>query len=84
MMRGVAFKTKGLLKAFNKHRELIHQKEIHEQNTTQKLELTTSNYYEFNGVFFGVCEGVGDLDYMDYPKNLNFNALLCETIENTY
>ncbi|GAA8075354.1 hypothetical protein HpDR115_10930 [Helicobacter pylori] len=81
-MRLVAFKTNGLLKAFNKHNELIYQKEIHEQNTTQKLEFTTSNYYEFNGVFFGVCEGVGDLDYRDYPKNLNFNALLCGTIEN--
>ncbi len=29
-----------------------------------------------------MCEGVGDLDYRDYPKNLNFNALLIETIEN--
>lgn len=29
-----------------------------------------------------MCEGIGDLDYRDYPKNLNFNALLCETIEN--
>ncbi|WQW43233.1 hypothetical protein KVM11_04465 [Helicobacter pylori] len=82
MMRLVSFKTNGLLKAFNKHNELIYQKEIHEQNTTQKLEFTTSNYYEFNGVFFGVCEGVGDLDYRDYPKNLNFNALSRETIEN--
>lgn len=25
---------------------------------------------------------MGDLDYRDYPKNLNFNALLTETIEN--
>ncbi|MGL2517314.1 hypothetical protein ACOWN6_05145 [Helicobacter pylori] len=50
MMRLVALKTNGLLKAFNKHNELIYQKEIHEQNTTQKLEFTTSNYYEFNGV----------------------------------
>ncbi|MFP6285285.1 histidinol dehydrogenase [Helicobacter pylori] len=29
-----------------------------------------------------MCDGVGDLDYRDYPKNLNFNALLTETIEN--
>ncbi|WQU96094.1 hypothetical protein KVK81_03380 [Helicobacter pylori] len=56
MMRLVALKTNGLLKAFNKHNELIYQKEIHEQNTTQKLEFTTSNHYEFNGVKFGVFD----------------------------
>ncbi len=82
MMRLVAFKTNGLLKAFNKHNELIYQKEIHEQNTTQKLEFTTSNYYEFNGVKFGVCKGESVLEMQDYPKNLNFNALSRETIEN--
>ncbi len=37
---------------------------------------------KFNGVSFAVCEGVGDLDYRDYSKNLNFSALLTETIEN--
>ncbi|MGL2622082.1 hypothetical protein ACQKAL_03625 [Helicobacter pylori] len=29
-----------------------------------------------------MCEGVGDLDYRDYPTNLNFSALLIESIEN--
>ncbi|RVY60182.1 hypothetical protein [Helicobacter pylori] len=75
MMRLVAFKTNGLLKAFNKHNELIYQKEIHEQNTTQKLEFTISNHYEFNGVKFGVCKGESVLEMQDYPKNLNFSRL---------
>ncbi|WQX71497.1 hypothetical protein KVL11_02430 [Helicobacter pylori] len=75
MMRLVAFKTNGLLKAFNKHNELIYHKEIHEQNTTQKLEFTISNYYEFNGVKFGVCKGESVLKMQDYPKNLNFSRL---------
>ncbi len=74
-MRVVVFDASGVLEAFNKHNELIYRKEIHEQNTTQKLELTTSNHYEFNGVKFGVCEGESVLNMQDYPKNLNFSRL---------
>ncbi len=37
---------------------------------------------KFNGVSFGVCEGVDNLGYRDYPKNINLSALLVESIEN--
>ncbi len=40
------------------------------------------NFFKFNSVSFGVCDGVGNLDYRDYPKNINFNMLLVESIEN--
>ncbi len=81
MMRAVFFDVSGILEAFDYRGVLIHKQEVR-ANEKVKLPLTQKNLFKFNGVFFGVCEGVGDLDYKDYPKNLNFNALLCETIEN--
>ncbi len=80
-MRIVLFDASGSLEAFDYRGVLIHKQEI-QANQKLKLPLTEKNLFKFNGVFFGVCEGVGDLDYRDYPTNLNFNALLCETIEN--
>ncbi|MDU9702951.1 hypothetical protein [Helicobacter pylori] len=80
-MRVVVFDADGSLEAFDYRGVLIHKQEI-QANQKLKLPLTEKNLFKFNGLFFGVCEGVGDLDYKDYPKNLNFNALLCETIEN--
>ncbi len=79
-MRVVVFDAIGLLEAFDYRGVLIHKQEI-QANEKVKLPFTEKNLFKFNGVFFGVCEGVGDLDYRDYSKNLNFNALLCETIE---
>lgn len=81
MMRSVVFDASGVLEAFDYRGVLIHKQEI-QANQKLKLPFTQKNLFKFNGVFFGVCEGVGDLDYRDYPKNLNFNALLVETIEN--
>ncbi len=81
MMRVVVFDTSGILEAFDYRGVLIHTQEIKE-NLNAKLPFTQKNFFKFNDRFFGVCEGVGNLDYRDYPKNLNFNALLCETIEN--
>ncbi len=81
MMRVVVFDARGVLEAFDYRGVLIHKQEI-KANQNVKLPFTEKNLFKFNGVFFGVCEGVGDLDYRHYPKNLNFNALLCETIEN--
>ncbi|GAA8996058.1 hypothetical protein BTM275_09720 [Helicobacter pylori] len=80
-MRVVVFDASGTLEAFDYRGVLIHTQEIKE-NLNIKLPFTQKNFFKFNGVSFGVCEGVGNLDYKDYPKNLNFNALLCETIEN--
>ncbi|ANT42975.1 hypothetical protein JT233_04225 [Helicobacter pylori] len=80
-MRIVVFDASGVLEAFDYKGALIHSQEI-QANETLKLPFTQKNLFKFNGVFFGVCEGVGDLDYRDYPKNLNFNALLVENIEN--
>ncbi|WQT48391.1 hypothetical protein KVC52_03285 [Helicobacter pylori] len=80
-MRVVVFDVSGVLEAFDYRGVLFHTQEIKE-NLNAKLPLTQKNFFKFNGVSFSVCEGVGDLDYRDYPKNLNFNALLCETIEN--
>ncbi|RVZ51656.1 hypothetical protein [Helicobacter pylori] len=81
MTRSVVFGMSGSLEAFDYRGVLIHKQEI-QANQKLKLPLTEKNLFKFNGVFFGVCTGVGDLDYRDYPKNLNFNALLCETIED--
>ncbi len=81
MMRVVVFETSGILEAFDYRGVLIHTQEIKE-NLNAKLPYTQKNFFKFNDRFFGVCEGVGNLDYRDYPKNLNFSALLCETIEN--
>ncbi|GAA8331089.1 hypothetical protein HpBT203_06720 [Helicobacter pylori] len=81
MMRVVVFDTSGILEAFDYRGVLIHTQEIKE-NLNAKLPFTQKNFFKFNDRFFGVCEGIGNLDYRDYPKNLNFNALLCETIEN--
>lgn len=81
MMRVVVFESSGILEAFDYRGVLIHKQEI-KANQNAKLPFTQKNFFKFNGVSFGVCDGVGDLDYRDYPKNLNFNALLCETIEN--
>ncbi len=81
MMRVVFFDASGILEAFDYGGVSIHKQEVR-ANEKVKLPFTQKNLFKFNGLFFGVCEGVGDLDYKDYPKNLNFNALLCETIEN--
>ncbi len=81
MMRIVFFDASGILEAFDYRGVLIHRQEI-KANEKVKLPLTQKNLFKFNHANFGVCEGVGDLDYRDYPKNINFNALLCETIEN--
>ncbi|GAA6948989.1 hypothetical protein CHC179_09910 [Helicobacter pylori] len=81
MIRVVVFDVSGVLEAFDYRGVLIHTQEI-QASEKVKLPFTQKNLFKFNGVSFGVCEGVGDLDYRDYPMNLNFNALLCETIEN--
>ncbi len=81
MMRVVVFDVSGVLEAFDYRGVLIHTQEIKAKQSV-KLPFTQKNFFKFNDHFFGVCEGVGNLDYRDYPKNLNFNALLCETIEN--
>ncbi|GAA7288243.1 hypothetical protein HpBGD97_09300 [Helicobacter pylori] len=81
MVRIVVFDVSGVLEAFDYRGVLIHKQEV-QANKKVKLPLTEKNLFKFNGVFFGVCDGVGDLDYRDYTKNLNFNALLTETIEN--
>ncbi|EJC13957.1 histidinol dehydrogenase domain protein [Helicobacter pylori Hp P-23] len=80
-MRSVVFDASGVLEAFDYRGVLIHKQEV-KANEKVKLPFTQKNFFKFNGVFFGVCEGVGDLDYRDYTKNLNFNALLIESIEN--
>ncbi|WQW31173.1 hypothetical protein KVM62_01070 [Helicobacter pylori] len=80
-MRVVVFDASGVLEAFDYRGVLIHSQEI-QANQKIKLPFTITNFFKFNGLIFGVCEGVGDLDYRDYAKNLNFNALLIETIEN--
>ncbi len=81
MMRVVVFDVSGVLEAFDYRGVLIHTQEIKAEQSV-KLPFTQKNFFKFNDRFFGVCEGVGNLDYKDYPKNLNFNALLAETIEN--
>lgn len=81
MMRVVDFDVSGILEAFDYRGVLIHTQEIKAEQSI-KLPFTQKNFFKFNGVSFGVCDGVENLDYRDYPKNLNFNALLCETIEN--
>lgn len=81
MMRAVVFEVSGVLEAFDYRGVLIHRQEI-QANQKLKLPFTEKNLFKFNGVFFGVCEGVGDLDYRDYPTNLNFNTLSPESIEN--
>ncbi|MCQ2687438.1 hypothetical protein JT202_07595 [Helicobacter pylori] len=80
-MRIVVFDASGVLEAFDYRGVLIHKQEI-KANENVKLPFTQKNFFKFNGVVFGVCEGVGNLDYRDYPKNINFNALLVESIEN--
>ncbi|MEJ8618503.1 hypothetical protein MMN25_06050 [Helicobacter pylori] len=80
-MRIVVFDINGSLEAFDYRGVLIHKQEV-QANEKVKLPLTENNLFKFNGVSFGVCEGVGDLDYRDYPKNFNFNALLVESLEN--
>ncbi|MFP6184682.1 hypothetical protein ACLGBW_07770 [Helicobacter pylori] len=80
-MRAVVFEVSGVLEAFDYRGVLIHRQEI-QANQKLKLPFTEKNLFKFNGVFFGVCEGVGDLDYRDYPTNLNFNTLSPESIEN--
>ncbi len=81
MMRVVVFDASGVLEAFDYRGVLFYKQEI-QANQKLKLPFTEKNFFKFNNAIFGVCEGVGDLDYRDYPKNLNFNALLVETIEN--
>ncbi|EQD93901.1 hypothetical protein L935_03915 [Helicobacter pylori PZ5086] len=81
MMRSVLFDVSGVLEAFDYRGVLVHKQEI-QAHQKLKLPFTEKNLFKFNNAFFGVCEGVGDLGYRDYPKNINFNALLTETIEN--
>ncbi|GAA8008495.1 hypothetical protein HpMS64_12790 [Helicobacter pylori] len=81
MKRLVVFDVSGSLEAFDYRSVLIYKQEI-QANEKVKLPFTQKNFFKFNGVVFGVCEGVGDLDYKDYPKNINFNALLVDSIEN--
>ncbi|GHQ09409.1 hypothetical protein VN1212_09570 [Helicobacter pylori] len=81
MMRVVVFDVSGVLEAFDYRGVLIHTQEI-KDNLNAKLPFTQKNFFKFNSVSFGVCDGVGNLDYRDYPKNINFNALLVESIEN--
>ncbi|WQT64022.1 hypothetical protein E5D93_00985 [Helicobacter pylori] len=80
-MRVVVFDASGVLEAFDYRGVLIHTQEI-KANQKLKLPFTQKNFFKFNNANFSVCEGVGDLDYKDYPKNLNFNALSIESIEN--
>ncbi|GAA8429293.1 hypothetical protein HpNP52_16320 [Helicobacter pylori] len=81
MMRIVVFDVSGSLEAFDYRGVLIHKQEIQAEQKV-KLPFTQKNFFKFNGISFGVCEGVGELDYRDYPKNLNFSTLLVESIEN--
>ncbi len=81
MMRVVVFDVSGVLEAFDYRGVLIHTQQI-KANSHAKLPFTQKNFFKFNGVSFGVCESLGNLDYRDYHKNLNFNALLVESIEN--
>ncbi|MGL2853738.1 hypothetical protein ACQKAU_03300 [Helicobacter pylori] len=80
-MRVVFFDASGVLEAFDYRGVRIHTQEI-QAHQKLKLPFTEKNFFKFNNVNFSVCEGVGDLDYKDYPKNLNFTALLVESIEN--
>ncbi|WP_181228871.1 hypothetical protein [Helicobacter pylori] len=80
-MRIVVFDVSGSLEAFDYRDVLIHKQEIQAEQKV-KLPFTQKNFFKFNGVSFGVCEGVGELDYRDYPKNLSFSALLVDSIEN--
>ncbi|PUD36475.1 hypothetical protein C2R92_08915 [Helicobacter pylori] len=80
-MRVVVFDVSGVLEAFDYRGALLHTQEI-QAHQKLKLPFTEKNFFKFNNANFSVCEGVGDLDYKDYPKNLNFNALLVESIEN--
>ncbi|RVZ36555.1 hypothetical protein EC545_07000 [Helicobacter pylori] len=80
-MRSVVFDVSGVLEAFDYSGVLFYKQEI-QANQKLKLPFTQKNFFKFNNANFSVCEGVGDLDYRDYPKNLNFNALLIESIEN--
>ncbi|WP_101001600.1 hypothetical protein [Helicobacter pylori] len=80
-MRIVVFDASGTLEAFDYRGVLLHTQEIQAKEKV-KLPFTQKNFFKFNDRLFGVCEGVGDLDYKDYTKNLNFNALLTENIEN--
>ncbi|GAA7298248.1 hypothetical protein ID0562_14340 [Helicobacter pylori] len=80
-MRIVLFDVSGSLEAFDYRGVLIHKQEIQAEQKV-KLPFTQKNFFKFNSVSFGVCEGVGELDYRDCPKNLNFNALLVDSIEN--
>ncbi|MCQ2909701.1 hypothetical protein JT248_03310 [Helicobacter pylori] len=80
-MRIVVFDVSGVLEAFDYRGVLFHAQVIQAEQKL-KLPFTQKNLFKFNGVVFGVCEGVGDLDYKDYPKNINFNALLVDNIEN--
>ncbi|GAA9651221.1 hypothetical protein HpHCM43_14840 [Helicobacter pylori] len=83
MMRVVVFDVSGVLEAFDYRSVLIHTQEI-KDNLNAKLPFMQKNFFKFNGVSFGVCDGAGNLDYRDYPKNINFNALLVESIEKNY
>ncbi len=78
--RLVTFKTSGVLRAFNKHGDLIVQREIKEPKTLE-LAIAPTCTYKFNETEFGVCAGIGELDFLDYPKNLDFFKLKASVIE---
>ncbi|WP_104687717.1 hypothetical protein [Helicobacter acinonychis] len=78
-MRKVVFNASGILEAFDYRGVKIHQQEV---QTSALLPITQKIVFKFNDRFFAVCEGVGDLDFKDYPRNLDFSALESETIEN--
>ncbi|WP_233707622.1 hypothetical protein [Helicobacter cetorum] len=79
MSRLVRFKNSGILKAFNKHGALIFKQELQAQ--TRQLAITYNTIYSFNDIEFGVCDGIGVLDFLDYPKNLDFLKLKASVID---
>ncbi len=73
-MRVVVFDASGVLEAFDYRGVLIHSQEV-KANEKLKLPFTEKNLFKFNNAFFGVCEGVGDLDYRDYPTSTKNSVL---------
>ncbi|MUU22350.1 hypothetical protein F7191_07600 [Helicobacter pylori] len=56
-MRGVVFDVSGVLEAFDYRGVRIHTQEIQAKQKL-KLPFTEKNFFKFNGLFFGVCEGL--------------------------
>ncbi|AFI05511.1 hypothetical protein [Helicobacter cetorum] len=89
-MRLVRFNApKGELKGFDKYHTEIFKQVL--SGDSIELNLTKTNYYTYNGVKFCVCDGLGELDFRDYPNNVDFSLLklrvlsdfLIESIEPT-